>query len=174
MEKFEGRVIPDAENLENQTTLSIREVLTAAGLVGNGDRIEQDDYDAIARRASILLEGNDELTEEVVLPFAYVERMMATGRFSDVTENLPDEFLKEYMKTRTGETYTDEEVELFRRYAGNLQNNMHVADPVNTWREARKRAMPEELHVAIDAKDSVIAQGNSAVEAAQKAAGENN
>jgi hypothetical protein len=121
MENIEVNPAPkiNVESIEDITDLNnsdIRTIIEDAGLLSAGDTISLDDFDAIKRRALIVLQGLDKpLSSKAAVLCAYLERMQLINKVGvEDTRNFTNEVLRAILYAKVGEIYSDEEIDSYR------------------------------------------------------------
>ncbi len=103
------------EDLNDYSAQEIRELFTTNDLVQEGDTITPDDYEAIKRRAKILLGGQDPLSAVAAVLTAGVERLNLMERIGmETLKQMSVEPLRAVFYAETKIMFTNEEINLFK------------------------------------------------------------
>jgi hypothetical protein len=162
-ESEQQRLVRDIREWENN---DIRELMTNLGLIGAGDEITSEDYEATKNRAEVLMkEARGAGSVEDFLVPAFIDRMEIVSKIShEDIHNLSDDMLRRLVFIESGLSMTEEEIELCRK------SDLGLSD----W--AKKRAMIAQKgktsrdFITVDEnKDTVLAMGNSREQAARAA-----
>lgn len=125
------------EEVKDFNNTDLRELFDDSELVRAGDVIALEDFEAIKRRAEVLLnESSGPLSTTAALLAACVDRLKLKEKIGmETLKSMQKDSLKAIFYAETGTVFTDEEIELFKsspltiddwtEKRGEVRNNLH-------------------------------------------------
>ena len=114
------------EDVRDTDVQALRKLFDESELVHAGDVITKDDYEAIMRRAEVLLQKSAEpLSATAALLAACVDRLQLKEKIGmETLKGMPVDSLKAVFYAEGGVMFTDEEINLFKESALQLDEWM--------------------------------------------------
>lgn len=145
------------EEIGDYHNSDILEMLKASNIFKEGYEITDSDFEAIKERAKVLAKEGP-LPVETLFAFAYADRMEYLGfDLDEEFKQLPDHMIQALAILKTGIRLSPEEIELAK----------NSGLPPKKWIDERAviKGGMNDVHVAIDENDMVVASGETSAEA---------